>query len=421
MSKAHVPGDRLSAAGTSNGSFLPAGNVRPTGAAALTAVIGNVLVESNGNPSMNFKLQKDGVDVVFNTFNSPAGTNELIPGFVGTTNVYFAFGAPQDGITAPADFNTTASVDLLKVWSGVTPATTATLSPPDAAGYYKVTVVNAFVPATDTLLTGAIGLGVMRQTDVPGYTFDSVTYKGGLSTVIPNKTKVAIGKAGRRVIVDNNKCLDCHSQLGVKPTFHGGARNDGTLCAFCHTANRSSSGWAVNAKDVFHSLHAGRVRNTPFNWQATLTYWDVEFPNRLNNCVSCHVQGGYDFSSAGAQVALPNMLWSTAASGNLLTPTTSTSPYVGAVNYGSGYTYNAATNTVTEAAATTLVTSPVTAACIACHDSPAAFSHMDINGGYFYAPRSTMPVAGQAFAQVETCLVCHGPGALADIKVVHNQ
>lgn len=44
----------------------------------------------------------------------------------------------------------------------------------------------------------------------------------------------------------------------------------------------------------------------------------------------------------------------------------------------------------TPAAATTLVTSPITAACVACHDAPATRDHMKINGGSFYAPRSAL-------------------------------
>jgi OmcA/MtrC family decaheme c-type cytochrome len=232
---------------------------------------------------------------------------------------------------------------------------------------------------------------------------------------------VAIGKAGRRAIVDNAKCLECHGQLGVDPNFHGGGRNDGTLCAVCHTPNRSSSGWAVNSKDLFHALHAGRVRTTPLNWQSSLKYWEVEFPNRINNCLSCHAPGTFDLSAPSSAAAMDNMLWTTAASGNLIAVTASTSPYVASVNYGAGYSYNANTlaGAVTAPATTTLVTSPITAACVACHDSNAAFSHMDLNGGAFYAPRSSMPSG--ILGVRESCMVCHGAGAIADIKAVHGQ
>jgi OmcA/MtrC family decaheme c-type cytochrome len=94
----------------------------------------------------------------------------------------------------------------------------------------------------------------------------------------------------------------------------------------------------------------------------------------------------------------------------------SMSPYVVADNvkdYGAGFSFNAATGVTVEAASTTLVISPVTTACFACHDSNLAVSHMRVNGGSIYAPRST------ALANTEQCLVCHGTGRVADIKVMH--
>jgi hypothetical protein len=43
---------------------------------------------------------------------------------------------------------------------------------------------------------------------------------------------------------------------------------------------------------------------------------------------------------------------------------------------------------------------------------------MDLNGGSFYAPRTAM--GGGILAVGESCLVCHGNGAVADVKVVHQ-
>jgi hypothetical protein len=44
---------------------------------------------------------------------------------------------------------------------------------------------------------------------------------------------------------------------------------------------------------------------------------------------------------------------------------------------------------------------------------------MDLNGGTFYQPRSTMGLG--LLGVGESCLVCHGPGNIADIKAVHGQ
>ena len=63
----------------------------------------------------------------------------------------------------------------------------------------------------------------------------------------------------------------------------------------------------------------------------------------------------------------------------------------------------------------TLVTSPITAACIQCHDRPEVRAHMTgTGGGSFYLSRSA------ALAKPpEQCLICHGHGAIADISEVH--
>jgi OmcA/MtrC family decaheme c-type cytochrome len=67
-----------------------------------------------------------------------------------------------------------------------------------------------------------------------------------------------------------------------------------------------------------------------------------------------------------------------------------------------------------DAQGTTLVKTPITAACSACHDSPLAIDHMQSNGGRFYEPRSaSLPAA-------EQCLLCHGKGKLAAIADVHQ-
>jgi hypothetical protein len=88
------------------------------------------------------------------------------------------------------------------------------------------------------------------------------------------------------------------------------------------------------------------------------------------------------------------------------------SPYVVSDNvkdYGAGFAYNAATNVTTEAAATTLVMSPITGACSACHDAPIAISHMTANGGEFYASRAQALAPGTP-----------RPSRVTAISVVHQ-
>jgi OmcA/MtrC family decaheme c-type cytochrome len=203
----------------------------------------------------------------------------------------------------------------------------------------------------------------------------------------------------------------------------------------------------------------------PFTWHASSTtesFADVKFPGILKDCETCHLPGTYDFSATASDSALPNRLHRTTATGVFPangasiptyrvsgtscvagTPSTGTavsafalSPYItpstasAITNYGIGFAFNPALTasnnctpdgtfyaiapgTSVEAAPTTLVNSPIATACVACHDTPLAISHMETNGASIWAPRST------ALAKQEQCMVCHASGRIADIKQMH--
>ena len=159
-------------------------------------------------------------------------------------------------------------------------------------------------------------------------------------------------------------------------------------------------------------------RTVKFTWHeksATQGYWQTTYPAVLNRCEMCHLAGTYDFSTAAMTTALPNMLYSTVGQGTYAA-SPANSPYVKlATDYGAGFTFNAVTGVSTPPASTTLVNSPITAACSACHDSPAAVDHMQTNGGSFWEPRSTALTKPQQ----EECLICHGPNRIAAISLVH--
>ena len=183
------------------------------------------------------------------------------------------------------------------------------------------------------------------------------------------------------------------------------------------------------AQSARELAEARRKRTIPYTWHATGAgpgYDEVEFPGTLNTCTTCHVANTYDFTNATNLGAVPNMELTTVATGKystdpLINSTYYTvSPYVVADNitdYGVGFSYNAATNATVEAAGTTLVQSPITSACSSCHDSTVAINHMKANGGQFYAARSTVFSLG---ASQEQCMICHGPGRIAAIGVVHQ-
>jgi len=454
-----------------NASYLAAMGVVPAGAPKITYVVSNVKLDANRHPQITFKFQKNGTDVVFNTY-SPTGKQELMDGYVGSPSVYFAWSVPQDGIAAPADFNATASSYIKNLWRGdgkdmkgvaLTDAAFGTMTGP-TSGSYTITLTKVVVPTTAKMLTGGVGYTYslsatppLVQIDHPdskyAYTPNPSTINagvggvGGLSVPPGNVWKVADTFTARRGIVDSAKCNTCHGALGVKPTFHAGQRNDAQTCVFCHHVNRTNSGWPVNINYDVHAIHGGSLRTAKFSWEATAgaKYWEIGYPGLLKNCEMCHNAGFYDYTNSGYTSAstadgawLDRLLMTTAASTTATSPTFPSgtviitgnetigssviSPYaVPGTNYGLVFSFNAVTGVTTEAAATTQVLSPISAACSGCHDSASARTHMQINGGTVFEARSV------AAGRKESCLTCHGPAnnalfneTVPAIKIVHR-
>jgi OmcA/MtrC family decaheme c-type cytochrome len=459
------------ATGTSNtnAAFVAAAGIVPPGAKAVTYDVKSVSTWDDGGvtrPQIVFKLKLDGKDVVF---PAPTGSNEIIPGFVGSPSAFFAYAVPQDcggdadciagkttakvGKPRPADFNAQGSAYIRNVWNGTgtcsnvpvssttAPTGAGTLTGPDATGYYTMKLTCVVIPAAASMLTGGIGytysLGSVQtnaalsfknnnqpltQIDLLAYPYtpnaNGVSGKGGLVVPALDVAKVSDGFTGRRQIVATTKCAGCHVTLGVGPDFHAGQRNYAGTCNFCHRPNLTSSGWSANQKDFVHSIHGAEKRGVPFTWHEespTEGFFNTTFPAVLNRCEMCHLPGTFDFSLAGTTAALPSMLPSTAGAGTYA-PGSVHSPYVAeGTNYGAAFSFNALTGVSTEAAPTTLVISPIAAACSACHDSPAAVDHMQTNGASFWEVRSVMAARQQG----EQCLICHGPNRIAAISLVH--
>lgn len=468
---------------TNAGSVASNTNNLPAGAIKVTYDIKSVSRNNSMRPVMVFRMLQDGARADLNIYDGgiARGSQEIWNNFMGAPSVYFVYAVPQDGITAPADFNGSASAYLRDLWNGK--GSKGTLTGPDSSGYYTATLTTVIIPDNAVMLTGGLGYSYnvkttlpLTQTNVAGYPVAVATAvgldaeysnkTGGLIVVSPDAQKVASTGAaaggtggaysGRRAIVDDNRCNNCHRELGVftKGTFHAGQRNDGSTCAWCHTPNRTSAGWAADSIAHVHAIHGGydssgigqtsggkNKRTVPFTWHTessdgTLAnsegFWKIGFPGVLKECETCHLPGTYDFSSSTAANALSNRLYRTVATGcfdttvGSVTCTTtaqttvgafSISPYVdrtGVTNYGSGVSVNSS-GVLTAAAGTTLVNSPIAAACFACHDTSLARLHMESNGGSIYAARTA------ALAKPEQCMICHGTGRVADIKTMHDK
>ena len=489
----HVAGGNAN----TNAAWIASNTSRlPAGAIAVTYDIQSVSRNASKQPVMVFRMLQNGQRKDLNVFGAAApnpatGSPEIWDNFMGSPSAYFVFAVPQDGVAQPADFNVNVSGYLKNIWNGTaTGAGAGTLSAPDTNGFYTLTLTGVQVPDNAVMLTGGLGFSYnvtstlpLTQTNVDSecsLAFDPLRPRpnqcypvapspagqpnsiGGLIVVVPNATKVATGYTGRRPIVEDARCNKCHQELGAftEDSFHGGQRNDGTTCSWCHRPNLTSSGWSADSTSYIHSIHAGNKRTHAFTWHASAvgeSFADVKFPGVLRNCEGCHIRGAYDFRNPASQSALPNRLYRSVASGffainpgdtvprytgatctaGTTTPQTdvgaySLSPFIQGypVNYGTLFSYNAgltASSSCTtdgapvtnppsgtlEADPRTLVNSPIATACFSCHDTDLARTHMEINGGSIYASRGT------ALGTIETCMVCHDAGRIADIKAMH--
>lgn len=451
-------------------------NRLPAGAIKVTYDISSVSRNASKQPVMVFRMLQNGTAV---PLNDKATKTEIWDNFMGSPSVYFVFAVPQDGITAPADFNATASTYLRSLWNGTASGGSAgTLTGPDASGYYTATLTGVTIPDSAVMLTGGLGYSYnvrstlpLTQTNLADYPTSAATAPGetnqigGLIVIAPNVTRVATGYTGRRAIVEDARCNKCHQELGVftHETFHGGQRNDAPTCSWCHNPNRTSSGWAADSTAYIHAIHAAAKRTKPFTWHAlstTESFADIGFPGILKNCETCHLPGTYDFSASASASALPNRLYRTVATGIFrgtegTTITTysyssatgtcvagtssaqtalgvfSLSPYITALtNYGIGFSYNAGLTTANSCKPDgTLVANPaggtVAADGTTLVNSPIATACFACHDGDL--AKSHMQSNGgsiyaprsTALATTEQCTLCHLAGRVADIKAMH--
>jgi len=214
----------------------------------------------------------------------------------------------------------------------------------------------------------------------------------------------------RREVAAVANCDTCHFQLNG----HGSNRVDSVqACALCHNPDatdvvaRIGAGitpanpdptdhlaeQSIDIKVMIHAIHASAVRaadlGTPYvvyHRGGANDFSTLAFSGLTNNCVACHDEGTYYPPDPGTSTVLASTI----------------STYVNGV----GNSGPAGQTAVTAA----------TAACSGCHQSAVEKTHMIQNGGSFTAVKD----AGSHVVSAETCVICHGPGAVADVKVVHN-
>jgi len=361
-----------------------------------------------------------------------------------------AYATAQDGIAAPSDWNSGHdSASLADVSAGangnsltLTDAATNTYTAVIASSSLSFySTVHSLVLPADAKMVTVLLAGGYKQTS-------SGTTVPGIPAMMAATGNTPDGKANvaRRVIFAKEKCESCHDRLGTSPNFHSGNYSI-PMCPACHTPNQGgNTGWSASFRVWVHGIHSAEKRTVPFTWHAITVdnnFSKVLYPGVLKKCEACHLPGTYDFSAsqytatdAMGKTIVDSMLDVQAATnynGNPITVNYVPPQFapVGSgllayglksgVDYGKGDSIDPASGVIVTQTTqgNNLVSSPITATCSACHDSLQAISHMTTTGyGSFYKARSLVTAPG---ATKEQCLICHGSGRIADIKVVHAQ
>jgi OmcA/MtrC family decaheme c-type cytochrome len=437
---AKIEGYHLTVNATTNNPSVPAGLVN------FTYEISSVTTTATTQPVIKFRILADSVSTVFSGPGSTASSapaNAVLSGFSGSPSFLIAYAQPQDGISAPADFNNLgraaaqpASVSIAYLLAAGNDR--GTITGPDSSGFYTATITNATYgfPSGSRLRT--IGLqGYFTQVaGTGGIAADTARHTVSVTRAInQGSTSSSNPSEQRRVVVDNAKCANCHEWF----EGHGGNRvYDIAICVVCHVPNLSSSGrgadpavlsaatitaltddgynpadpfdttapsgkWpeaAQNLKDLIHRIHASGVRDTEYRFLrdrgTSVNYYNmshVVFPGIINLCETCHRPGTYD--------------------GTLPTGVLPTIEITGGDGLVSRAQVTAARASVPNA--TDIVNSPFVTTCIGCHDSDLTAAHIAQNGGVRAVSRSTY-TAGLAS---ETCTLCHSAGKVADPAAVH--
>ena len=510
------------------------------GVSSISYAIKSVTLNASRQPVVSFTITKDGAAVTSLAVptlvtNAASGAQvvspayEPIAGFTSGPSVYVLYSVPQDGNAAPADFNVSHSASLTnllvasgspkagsltydstnKVWvatltgdlvgqpasagcAAVTAPTVATCISTVTTGTNKSPVLASpiVVPAAAKMLTGAI-IGTFTQNSGFPTTLGAsyvaanvsvnptISASGGLAIPSMLQKMTATGFTGRRVITATAKCNACHDQLGTMPNFHGGARNDPTACAFCHTPNRNNGGWAVDSRTFIHGIHAGKqtngapstIRTTPYTWNAGSVAnpngWEKTlYPGVIKNCSQCHLDNTVNFGATGGETVAPTLLGPTLATG-ATTASASSAPYITSKwNYGNAFGYAVAGATLSAvtpadgngAASLTVLPAHVAVSGVVNYFDLTATPPVwktttvgSVAGFEIVVPQPTTlissPIASACFAchdtssakahmttnggaiyearstaltKSEGCLTCHGAGREFDAAVVHK-
>jgi OmcA/MtrC family decaheme c-type cytochrome len=359
-------------------------------------------IQAAGSPflqsSAALKVDLAWTGTEFNNAGSASNSNppdQTTPGNAPfqPTQVTFANGAAlQPGVVRNADLSFTANA---------LNALSAPFLLPNRASFFPG-------GADPALVTGSLEaiLEGKPRVDTDG---DGVADSNGQVTASGLSTAWDGSAASRPAIVEIQRCNECHKVLSL----HGGNRTGNTqLCTTCHNGNATeirqhgagaclaqvgpaSADVSIAFSVMIHSIHAAQRRESqgapPYvvcgNSNSVHDFSEVKYPGAINNCQSCHVPPTNDNPSYYGRDPVKRLAVTTHAGADRTSITDD------------------------------IANSPTVAACLTCHTTSTATSHMTQNGGVIGGMKTAN---GQVANQAETCSLCHGPGRTADIREVHN-
>lgn len=244
----------------------------------------------------------DRINITVTSVNIPAGggapvvkfrlSNDLTQGLVGLPagDVRFVLSELSPGVGGGSSqwqsYITRASVAARQ-------ATTETASAArfidNNDGTYQYTFASALsayvgAPVFDATKTHRLGIEIRNQAPITGNGVYDFVPAGGAPTFT-------------RLIVDNDTCNACHDVLN----FHGGPRTDVTYCVTCHNPSSidGDTGNTVDMKRLVHNIHSARPDYQIVGFGGVAFDWaDVEFPQDIRNCQTCHQESDADTPQA---------------------------------------------------------------------------------------------------------------------------
>ncbi len=279
-----------------------------------------------------------------------------------------------------------------------------TLSGPDGDGVFQYTPATGIpVTATGTWAIGAEARRSVQLTTTPEVSAKSVNEAAPnpvVTFIVDDSTALV-----RRVVVEDQKCAECHGEFSKGFSIHGNLRNQTEYCVICHNPNQSDVGrrkndaaavargdqtTSIDFKVMIHKIHRGEnLEQKPYLiygfGAAPLNYSihdfaEVRFPGDLRHCDTCHKAATSGTGATPATFLLP--------------------PYPGtALGTRVAHLDPATKNEVEDGRL-----GPIRSVCTACHDADDAIAH---------AETQTAPDGEEA------CPVCHEEGRAFAVSGLH--